>query len=59
MSLYSSVYFVICLQITFVFCYTVLQVFKICYLFNNIIVYQNFDPLYVLISVTCGNHRNE
>jgi len=28
--------------------YTVLQVFKICYLFNNIIFYHNFYPLYVI-----------
>ena len=38
----------ICLLITFVFFYTVPEVFKICYLFNNIIVNHNFDPLYVV-----------
>ena len=52
MSPYCSVYFVISLQfifyITFKFWYTVPQVFKICYLFNNIIIYHNFYPLYVV-----------
>jgi len=32
----------------FLFCYTLPQIFKICYLFKNIIVYHNFDPLYVV-----------
>jgi len=32
----------------FLFWYTVPHVFKICYLFNNIVVYYNFDPLYVV-----------
>ena len=40
--------FAICLLNHYVFWYTVPQVFKICYLFNNITVYHNFDPLYVV-----------
>jgi len=48
---YSSIYFVVCLQfvfqITFVSRYTVPQVLKISYLFNQI-VFHNFHPLYVV-----------
>jgi len=52
MSPYCSVYFVISLQfifyITFKFWYAVPQVFKICYLCNNITIYHNSYPLYVV-----------